>query len=241
MNNIAKRAKGEKKVKNIKLDQDVNDYVQKVAENEEVTFSFLVNELLKSMIEQDKQSSLGEIMSNSILNKTVNVWVMGCKYSDGKTDDFQEVLNKKKLYIGWGGDKIHILKDVKNKKERDDFFEEREKNDKWDNINSAKGAYDRFVDKVKIGDYIILKQGISGIHAVVKVKNDIKLDSTAKTFYREIEHIVIFDDDKQKQEALDLYKEEHFGRKLKQGTIYSCEQNGSSIWGFILEAIQDIK
>lgn len=236
------KAKESKVAKSIKLDEDVNNFLEDISKEESIAYSSLVNELLKSVI---KNETLGDTMLNDILNKKVNTFVMACNFTDGKSDEFQVCLEQKKAIIGWNMKKefqstnMTDIENIKNKSLRDKYL-----TDGWlDNAKNAIQAHQIFDDEVKKGDYLILKKGSKGIHAIVKVQSDIKCNDQGRV-YRDIENIIIFEGTFQKEQALPLYNKyfcEGINKGLPRGTISQCEKEGGSIFSFILEAIQEIK
>jgi len=228
MLNIAiQRAKKEQE-KEIEICLNIKENIYRESEiigNEnDITVKSLYKNIIETSIDGESDSS--DISNQVEDNKEINLWIISSKYIDGESDLTDECIKNSQIRIGWFTDNILSLSRIDREKAIEKI---------WHKKNIITNL-DYFIERMKKGDFVIMKEGTERIRAIVQISSEAKeYNNEQKYYYREVKQAIIIEKDKTKDIAK-LY-EEYFLKSLNRTTIYRKKVNLNNFNTFLVNIL----
>ena len=225
LSDAIKRAKKEQQ-QEIELSLDLKENIYKdlelIGDENDITLKSLCKNIIESSLESELSDSSDS--SNSKEDKTINLWIISSKYEDGKKDLSGECIEKNQIRIGWFIEEGFL---ELSRSERENLL--KTKSIRKNIITNL----DYFIEKMKEGDFVIMKDGIEKIDAIVQITSLAK--SGGSYYYREVKKVVVVEKNRRKDIAK-LY-EKYFSKALNRTTIYRKRVEVNSFNSFIIDIL----
>jgi hypothetical protein len=220
-----KRAKNEK-TKNIKVCVELKNSVYTEIEQNANEYEVSVENICKNIIEINIEN---EQSSNNIKNEEredVNIWIISSKYEDAVEDFTQECLKDNQIRVGW----YHPSLTTMSQQNQNNILEKKDA--------GAKTALRYFLNTMKEGDLVIMKEGTSKIHAIVQISSKCHENTINGFFYRDIKKVLIIPNNKS-QNVSNIYIK-YFKKSLNMTTLYRKSISKINFLSFLIDSSIEI-
>lgn len=219
LNDAIKRAKIENELEvkvSIEIKENIYGELSDIAEDNNIKVLSLCKNIIESSIENEVNTTIDKEI-------IMNTWIIASKYLDGEKDLSQECIKDSQIRMGWYDKSLIGLSRVKRKEALSSMGKKK-------NIITN---LDYFFDKMKIGDFVIMKEGTDRIHSIVQINSECK--DGGKYYYRDVNKIVIIKETK-RREIAKVY-EKFFSKSLNRTTIYKKSITKNNFFTFMMEIL----
>jgi len=226
LSDAIKRSKieNEEEVKvSIEIKENIYGKLSDIAEDNNIKVPSLCKNIIESSIENELCSSINTTIDKEII---MNIWIIASKYLDGEEDLSQECINDNQIRMGWYDKKLIGLFRVAREKVLTTMGK---KQNIITNLNY-------FFDNMKIGDFVIMKEGTDKIHAIVQINSECK--DGGKYYYRDVNKLVVID--KTKRRDIAKIYEKFFSKSLNRTTIYKKSITKNNFFTFMMETLIEV-